>query len=390
MNNHQNCNKQQGFSLIELMIGLVIGLIATMVITNVFANYDKQKRATSGTANAQTNGAIALYQLSKSIKNAGFGLPMFMEHITPLRCYESVASVTNPAGSAEGLTVDHDGNNITPEIGLSPVIIENGADGASDIVAVRFSDSNVAGAAAEVTNSSSASEPELKTGLGCHSQKAAGIRNIALTMKNSGVNQYTNVCEFLNVTARTGRKVKFSTAPNVAITDETLVSCLSGWNEHRFEVENNQLTVTGTRKTAAGAIDANPTEIVPEVVTLQAQYGVSAADDDNQVMEVGGWVDATGGVWGANMTVDNRNRIKAVRVAVVTRNGQKEQQKVSQNCDGATAGLAKVCIWNQDDTPANVTLSSDPNWEFYRYRTYETIIPLRNVLMNQVSLKVKE
>lgn len=378
-------NLQQGFSLIEVMIGLVLGLIATIVITNVFSSYEKQKRTTTGTANAQTNGSIALYQLTKDIKSAGFGLPMFMQSSTPLRCYENATKVSAPASSAEGLKVDHDLKNATPEIGLSPVIIVNGAAGASDTIAVRFGNSSLAGAGAEVEDYTDKSKPRLKTTLACRNEKA-GVANYALIMSNSGVNSFTNVCEFVGVKQRNGNQLVFDRVPAVTMDDSTLISCLGEWSEHLFAVDNDQLTVTGTRKTAAGGVDATPVDLVPEIVSLQAQYGVSTIDDNNKLRDVDPWVDAEGNEWGATMSVDNRNRIKAIRVAVVARSGQREQQPVSQDCDGGAAGLAKVCIWQQDATPQNVDLTAKADWQNYRYRVYETVIPLRNVLMNKISL----
>ncbi|MEW6562752.1 MAG: PilW family protein [Pseudomonadota bacterium] len=56
------------------------------------------------------------------------------------------------------------------------------------------------------------------------------------------------------------------------------------------------------------------------IVNVQAQYGISATASSNVVTQ---WVDATGGTWAAP-TVNNRNRIKAVRVAVVARSDKPE------------------------------------------------------------------
>ncbi|OYY47780.1 MAG: hypothetical protein B7Y48_11580, partial [Methylophilales bacterium 28-44-11] len=102
-------------------------------------------------------------------------------------------------------------------------------------------------------------------------------------------------------------------------------------------------------------------------------------DTSNFVNE---WVDATG-IWSEGaMTVANRNRIKAIRVAVIARNALQERVAVSQNCDGGVAGLARVCIWN--DT-TNVNLTANNNWQNYRYKVYETVVPLRNVLWNRIA-----
>ena len=65
---------QTGFSLIEILVGLVIGLLATLVIMQVFSVFEGQKRTTTGSADAQTNGSIALYSIASELKMAGYGL----------------------------------------------------------------------------------------------------------------------------------------------------------------------------------------------------------------------------------------------------------------------------------------------------------------------------
>lgn len=119
--------------------------------------------------------------------------------------------------------------------------------------------------------------------------------------------------------------------------------------------------------------------ITAEIVALQAQYGISATANSevvNPLVPQSGWVNATGATWGASpLAIGARNRIKAVRVALVARNNLLEKTVVSQACNGTAVGPAKVCIWGNQ----NVTLP-DANWANYRYRVYEIVIPLRNIL----------
>ncbi len=116
------------------------------------------------------------------------------------------------------------------------------------------------------------------------------------------------------------------------------------------------------------------------VVNLQAQYGIAASANSNQVTQ---WVDASGGTWAAP-TVANRNRIKAIRVAVVARNAKIEPDVVTAACSSTTAAAPTgLCAWaGSVGSPApTVDLSQgDANWARYRYRVFETIIPLRNVI----------
>jgi type IV pilus assembly protein PilW len=64
---------QRGVTLIELMVGMVIGMLAILVISQVLLVSEGQKRTTTGGADAQVNGALALYTLQRDIQTAGYG-----------------------------------------------------------------------------------------------------------------------------------------------------------------------------------------------------------------------------------------------------------------------------------------------------------------------------
>ena len=66
--------REAGFTLVELMVGLTIGMLATVVIMQVLSVFEAQKRSTTGTADAQTNGGIALYTITRDLQMAGWGM----------------------------------------------------------------------------------------------------------------------------------------------------------------------------------------------------------------------------------------------------------------------------------------------------------------------------
>ena len=123
------------------------------------------------------------------------------------------------------------------------------------------------------------------------------------------------------------------------------------------------------------------TDLADGIVNLQAQYGISAAETTQQVTD---WVDASG-TW-ANPAFQDQGRIKAVRIAVVARSQMQEKDEVqgsATSCSNASGTNPKgPCAWK--DTAADpapiIDLSTNPNWKRYRYRVYDTIVPLRNVM----------
>jgi type IV pilus assembly protein PilW len=183
-------------------------------------------------------------------------------------------------------------------------------------------------------------------------------------------------CAISSVIAKTDiNQITLKAAPGVTIGS---IACLGGWNETVFAVDKNTLVENGAA-TVAG------------IVNIQAQYGISATANDNQVTE---WVDAGGATWGAP-SVANRNRIKAIRIAVVARNGLLEKENVTSVCSSVTEALPTgLCAWEgSEDNPApaidlskNTDGTNNPDWKRYRYRVFETIIPMRNLIWSKDTL----
>jgi type IV pilus assembly protein PilW len=172
------------------------------------------------------------------------------------------------------------------------------------------------------------------------------------------------------------------------------LACMGTWSEVTYAV--NQATGNLDRTAVVNGVSTTTPSVVG-VVNLQMQYGISATTNSNQVIQ---WVDASGATWAAP-TLTNRNRIKAIRIAVVARNAKIESSTVSAACSSTTAAAPTgLCAWDATSalptpivapfvaSPApTIDLSpGDANWARYRYRVYATIIPLRNVIWSKDTL----
>src|SRR5262245_5437846 len=119
---------QAGFSLVELMVGMAIGLLAVIVILQVIQMFDAQSRTTIGTADAQTNGGIALYTIARELQMAGY--PLLPVADSSLEC-----TTVNVNAGATGIG------------GLTPVVVTNGTAGtgiaASDSITIRYGTSQM-------------------------------------------------------------------------------------------------------------------------------------------------------------------------------------------------------------------------------------------------------
>lgn len=342
-------SRQAGFTLVELMVGLAIGMLATVIIMQEFSVFERQKRTTTGNADAQTNGGIALYNIGREMQLAGY--PLMPVTNSPLEC-----TTLNVGATGIG--------------GISPVSIADGVavagvSSASDTITIRYGDAQMGGVPTQITGvgAPNANDAAVGNNLGCQ------VGDIAMLTNG-------NACTLTRVTALSAAGVAPATIGVQSIAGAgagVSLSCLGNWNEVTYAVNNGTLTRNGV-----------PT--VDGVVNIQAQYGISAGASSNQVTQ---WVDASGATWGAP-TVADRNRIKAVRIAVIARNAKREPTAVTAACSSTTAAAPTgLCAWEGSATspaPAVSLSDNDPNWLNYRYRVFETVIPLRNVIWSKDTL----
>jgi type IV pilus assembly protein PilW len=335
--NRQFLLLQAGFTLVEIMVGMVIGMLATIIIMQVFSVFETQKRTTTGTADAQTNGSIALYAISRELQMAGYPL----------------MPRTNSALECTTLTIDGvAGFNYAD---LSPAVI---TDGVSDSLSIRYGNAPSGGSPDKIkfVGNPNPNDVTLDNNLGCQvGDKTLVIKDNTCSISSASAVIFTSGVTLTNIDA--------------AVATGAQLACLGNWGQITFAVNNGDLQRNGVTSVAG-------------VVNLQAQYGISDIAASNQVTK---WVDATNDVNGnwALPSLAERNRIKALRVAVVARNAKMEAEVVTTACSSlVTSAPTGLCAWpGSASSPAPaIDLSADANWQRYRYRVFETIIPLRNMI----------
>jgi type IV pilus assembly protein PilW len=124
--------------------------------------------------------------------------------------------------------------------------------------------------------------------------------------------------------------------------------------------------------------DAAPVPLASGVVNVKVQYGVDANNDgylDDWVSAgEAGW-DATKLMSNAGTTIQQLSSIKAVRIAIVTRSEQFDKDVT----DDFKHPLFN-CPANDGTCDGRLEITAPKNW---RYRVFETVIPLRNVIWNR-------
>lgn len=327
----------RGFSLVELMVGMAIGLLATVVIMQVLAASEGQKRTTTGGADAQTNGNVAVYTVQREASLAGYGLPVF--------------STKNPALQCDPLPVHPTGG-----AGMFPVAITEGAAGASDTLTIRYG--GTARGGIPIAGTFAGTSVTVTNNLGCE------VGDEVLIVSGA-------TCAMQTVSA-----LPDNTHITLAATPAVLagnIACMGAWNEVVFTTA------------AAGGLTRNGVPSIADVVNFQVQYGLTVSPAVAGDSQIATWENATIGV---APDLAMRRRIRAIRIALITRSNAYEKEVVSFACTPATPKSNQSCIWTADATPLNVDLSTSlgADWNHYRYNVFEAIIPLRSMVWSSNTL----
>jgi type IV pilus assembly protein PilW len=112
-----------------------------------------------------------------------------------------------------------------------------------------------------------------------------------------------------------------------------------------------------------GSCNASWVPIASNVVSLRAEYGRDTSVPMDAVVDTYDQTTPT--------TACGWSMAAALRLALVVRSGQFEKTVV-------TAG-APVWAGTTSATPVLINLTTEANWQNYRYKLYQTTVPLRNV-----------
>ena len=358
----------RGFSLIELMVGVVIGLIAMLVIYQVFATAEGLKRNTTSVGDAQQNGLLSSFMLGIELANAGNGV-----------AYAAAPFFQNCLGNA---------NFASTWRPMPLVIVDGGGDNLPDSFMVNYSVTNAAIAPAPFTaNATGITDYKVRspTGFqaddlivavspgGCAASRvlsvvadlpiypapnAQGIVTVSHTDPGSGVPFGSGAWLFNMGPAANAQKVRYDVT-NAGVLRSTAL-----------------LKVDGTPNDDTSP---PPNPLATNVANIKLQYGVDATGSG-----VLTWVSATTSPWTpAELLlttpgpppglVTQLKTLKAVRIGIVVRGEQWDRSLPD-------------APWSLFGGPLNGGYAGTfPSvGGNYRYRTYETVIPIRNELWNSL------
>jgi type IV pilus assembly protein PilW len=335
----------RGAGLVEVLVGALIGLVVTVVMLDVFAGAEGVKRNAASLAAAQETGALLVFALGVEIANAGHGLAAAPELAT---CPDTgaIASTLRPI----------------------PVLITAGATpGAPDTFVVNYG----AGAALATPMPFAAAAPpgaayRVRAPIGF----AAGDAIVAV-----GPAGHCAATTAVAVSEPDADGVVEVVPANPADAFPAASVLLDLGPQGRAQRVRYDVADGTLRSLDLATPGAAPNPLASDIVNVKLQYGVDT-DDDGFLDR---WVSAAAAPWDPASVLAapaaELARIKAVRLGVIVRSAAFDRS--------VTAPFAWVlfdCAQESSGPCAGRLVGTlPPNW---RYRIYETVIPLRNAIWN--------
>ena len=367
--------RSKGFSLIELMVGIVVSLISTLAIMAAFAIFEGQKRSTTSGDDAQQNGSFTLYALERQIRTAGSGLVQGNRYGLwgcALNASTNSATVL-PSGTLAAPF------NLWPTNPLAmPVLIASGG-ALPDVIGVISG--NPAGRVfkAPVSSTPDNATVVLTNSYGIFANDyllgtlADGTCSISMAAAAPTANSITLV-------ASSSTSNGLQTATNVYDLGSAPVLSLYGVDPNTnslvtYDLLQRPLTAGST--TAPGAVP-----IADGIVQMKALYGIH----DGTVCGVADpscidyWVQPTGKWSIASLTANTAaastaiGAIKAIRVAVVA------QSRLPERSADYVGKTTLSLFPDLTASSLNYTIAIQSQ---YRYKVYDTTIPVRNAMITR-------
>lgn len=331
---------QRAFSLTEIMVGMVIGMLGIIIIMQMSSLFEARKRTTTGGDDAQNGGAIALYSLQSQISQAGYGISTPNLIGKPLRTPNLQLDPTlNPAFSA-----------LFPVI-VNPIQLAAVQSANTDSFIVIYGSSNATTEGALITNPTATIPYQITGGTG---QGVLGEGG-----KNFLINEWV-------------------------IPSQSGVTATHAMYQVVGPVSTGIVAVSGVAPAVAYVVNqANPPLLFnlgpsPSILAYAVINGSLSVCDymvNNCANNANAWTTLTDSI--ASMRVQC-NANSGVRIALVVRSVQVDPSEVT----------VTTPIWNPSGASsavvANPATAWGADWKHYRYKTFETIVPIRNAVWTGV------
>lgn len=329
----------RGFSLIELMIGLTLGIIGMLIVSQVLSVSGAYQATISAAGEAQSVGSLSLYTIERDLKQAGFGIST----PTLLGCqfngYDNTRStlisrtlhpveITAPvsANDSDTLTVAYG----TSDTRMGQVTLSANYDGSNADIKVQNRFGFLVG---DLFILGQITSPATPCVLGQIS---------ALPATDSAAVSHASTLRY-NKSGGLGTPF---TANNIG----EFYGLGTAFNFNTYSVN------AGKQLVQQSFLTGNSLVIADNVMAFKARYGHDSSGDGT----IDTWdtaIPTTAAGWAATTNV---------RMGLAVKNPKRESDVVT---------ASPLALW---PSGPSITLSAED--QHYRYRTYNVVVPLRNMI----------
>ena len=350
--------RQLGLTLVEVMVAVVIGMIGILVITQAYLVSDNFNRATLGEGGAQLNGLVALYSIERDLRMAGWAI----NNAQARGCgnmywqYNGTYSANNAGGTL-------------PNVRVAPVVItaDTVTPANPDTVTILYGTDGERMMPSAV-NAYSGGTPDISV----DGADGYNVNQLILIVSASG-------CTLRGISAVQAVSQKLEMATTAALQQNP-----GGWGSFATtaptkddSVLNLGTPVLRTYLISSGKLAsddgllangvATRTEVVDAIVDMRALYGKDT-NADNIVETYNNTTPTTAAGW---------QQVLSVKIGILARIGIFEKPSTSGgNCDATTTAPT----WSGGGFPAVNIATVTSQDRCYRYRVFETTVPLRNMI----------
>lgn len=370
-------------TIVELMVAVLIGLLSMYAVYRVYEGTERTKRTIASVGDTQIAGLYSIFLLEQDIHNAGSGL---MRNTTELA-----------NGCPGGIAMGGVASPATLSFRSLPVYISPSTVTVPGFLAARFD---------EVFTFSGGSSRHIRP-VGITAVTPPDTATVAspfgfkdgdavIEMATTGCSIYrVNGNSVVNATNGTATAVLVGNgAPTLGAT---LVDLGVPVRHHFYVDQNNTLqmaewTLPNPGQLGAGQWRLNRTDpIVSNVVFFQAQYGrdttptaTGAINTWTGSRDTNPWLASLMNATTPAAAIADIRQIKAVRLAIIVRSDEPESPATFNQATSFTP--FQDCPAGMTCLPAaaaiNFPAGTGPGGTTYRYRMYETIVPLKNAVWN--------
>jgi type IV pilus assembly protein PilW len=351
---------QRGFNLIDLLIGMAISLMGLLAVGQILLSFTQQRNTITQTLEAQSNGVMAMYLMEKDFTQAGYGL-MNIQDCSRINWYfNGTGHYDDPYGP------------VTANLAFTtlPLKITDGGATGSDAFEVQYGNPRSgAPVAVAIQNQTGGYGTQINVAsVAGFAQSDLIVTDVGGSCTMGQIDTPNTVSVSLNRPTAPAASYLYNTNARpagaaagweAAVANTTLVANLGAFVSRRYRIANEVLQVADYNSAYTYS------DLVDGIVFLKAEYGL----DTN--------ADGTVDVWSTGVPAVNvpgiGTQVVAIRLGLVARSPLYEKTAV----DAPTVLTVLPAITT---APTSLAVTYAVPDTHYRYRTYYTVIPLRNAI----------